>query len=287
MNCKYTKNQINNIIKTFKETNSYQYVSNYYNIPLSSVKSILYKRGIRKGNRKLKISKDKGEKLVQKSYKILEGSEKYSFNTLCNLLKVNPTSFKNYILEEGIKGILEECSSSYKRKTSLTPTIKKEIIKFEEKGCGIDLIGRKLDIDGGTVRRYLIKYYGEEKYKERHSINKFYTPFYSGWTNERGDRFHSTLEELVADFLYEKNISYETQSYIKFKDGKTIYPDFYLKDYNLYLEVFGMSNVPFYIKSMDVKMDYYNTYNIEYLGLFYENFKYNNWKEILLEKLKK
>lgn len=178
------------------------------------------------------------------------------------------------------------CDSSIHKKTSLTDIVKSKIIQLEKRGRGNDSIGKELKIDGATVRRYLIEFYGEDKYKERHSIEKFYTPLYSGFVNERGDRLHSTLEMLVADYLYECGIKYKTQDYIKFNNGKFIYPDFYLKKYNIYIEVFGMSEVPYYIDRMNKKIKLYEENNINFIGIYYKNFKENNWKELINNKLK-
>ena len=73
----------------------------------------------------------------------------------------------------------------------------------------------------------------------------------------------------------------------KHTNGKFIYPDFYLEEYNLYIEVFGMSEVPYYIKGMKEKIKLYEENNIKFIGINYENFKENNWKELLNNKLNK
>jgi hypothetical protein len=284
MRIKYKTEEIDNIINKFKECNSYEETSLCFNIPVSSCKSILNRNGYFIGNRKLKLNKDKAIHLIDKCKEKLS-SKKYSFSDLCDELEINSVTFKNYILQNKIKGIIEVCSPSNKKKTALSYNIKDKIIELEKEGKGNDVIGKILEIDGATVRRYLIEYYGEDKYKERHSIDKFKTPLYSGFVNKRGDRFHSTLEMLVADYLYECNIKYKTQDYIKFPNGKFIYPDFYLEKYNTYIEVFGMSEVPYYIESMNNKINLYNENNINLIGLFYKNFRENNWKEILNYKL--
>jgi hypothetical protein len=284
MRIKYTQKEINKIIVKFKESNSYKETSIYCNISLNSCKSILNRNGYFVGNRKLKLNKNEADILIKKCENLLN-KKSYSFNNLCKEININPSTFKNYLIQNNIKEIIEKCLSSNKKQTALTEIIKNNIIKLEKEGKGNDVIGKLLNINGTTVRKYLIEYYGEEKYKKRHSIDKFYSPLYSGFINERGDRFHSTLEMLVADYLYEKNIRYKTQDYIKFSNGKSIYPDFYLKDFNLYIEVFGMSEVPFYIQNMNKKIKLYEENNLNFLSIFYNNFKENNWKEILNNKL--
>jgi len=47
-----------------------------------------------------------------------------------------------------------------------------------------------------------------------------------------------------------------------------------------------MSSVPFYVEGMNKKIELYNKYDKPMIGLYYENFKKNNWKEILTKKLK-
>lgn len=284
MRIKYNQDQIEDIIQTFNKLKTYKEVSITLDIPLSSCKDILNREGYFQGGRKSKNYIDIEDKILNS--KNLLKINKYSFNELCNNINVIPKTFKNYLIRNKIKGILENCSTKNKKKTSLTKEIQEKILNLEKEGKGNDLIGKLLKIDGGTVRKYLIEYYGIDKYKERHSIDKFLTPNYSGFINDRGDRFHSSLEVLVADYLFENNIKYKTQAYIKFENGKFIYPDFYLIDYKLYIEVFGMSEIPFYIKGMNNKLELYNTYKIEFLPIFYNNFKQNNWKEIIKNKLK-
>lgn len=283
MNVKYNDEEIKLFIETFKECKSYNIVSEIYGVSLSSMKSILNRNGCFVGSRKLKNIE--GYVLMSDSIKLLE-NKNYSFNDLCKELKVVPTTYRNFLISSGDNTIINKCNSKNKKKTSLTEINKTKIINLENEGKGIDVIGKIINIDGGTVRRFLIEHYGKEKYEKRHSIEKFLTPYYSGFTNDRGDRFHSSLEELVADFLYESSVKYKTQSYIKFDNGKFIYPDFYLEDHKIYIEVFGMSSVPFYVEGMNKKIELYNKYDKPMIGLYYENFKKNNWKEILTKKLK-
>lgn len=284
MRVKYTPEQELNIINKFNELKNYKEVSEYFNIPINSCKSILNRKGYILNKRKLKIDECKGIELINKS-KILLNNHKYSFNELCREININPNTFKNYLFNIGDTYILEKCNSNNYKKTALTDINKLKIIELEQQGKGNDVIGKLLKINGTSVRRYLIEYYGVEKYKERHNINKFKTPWYNGFLNDRGDRFHSTLEMLVADFLFENNIKYKTQAYIKFNNEKFIYPDFYLDDYKIYIEVFGMSEVSYYINSMKEKIKLYKKNNIDFIGIYYKNFKKNNWKELLINKL--
>jgi len=152
--------------------------------------------------------------------------------------------------------------------------IQEKILNLEKEGKGNDLIGKLLKIDGGTVRKYLIEYYGIDKYKERHSIDKFLTPNYSGFINDRGDRFHSSLEVLVADYLFEIGVKYFSNIRLPY-NGKNYSPDFYLPKTRTFIEVFGMSNVGVYKSRMNEKIEFYNSNNIKCLFLFEDSFMLN------------
>jgi len=284
MRKKYTQNEINKVIDSFKQTNNYKQTSELLNIPLSSCKSILGREGYSMGIRNSNLNIEDIDELIFKCKNLLLEKE-YSFNRLCKIVGVNCNTFRKYLKINKIEGILEKCLSSNYNKRALTDENKLKIIQLEQQGKGNDVIGKILNINGSTVRRYLIEYYGLEKYKERHSIEKFNTPYYVGFINDRGDRFHSTLEMLVADFLFENNIKYKTQKYIEFPNKKSKYPDFWLEDYKIYIEVFGMSSVSFYIDGMNEKIKLYKKYKIPFIGLYYDDFKENKWKKILINKL--
>ncbi len=83
-----------------------------------------------------------------------------------------------------------------------------------------------------------------------------------------GDYVRSKSEREIDDFLFDNKIwhIYEKE-YTHPQTGKKAEPDFYLSDYNLYIEYFGMSD-PDYIKRRDEKIKMYQSdksINFEYL----------------------
>lgn len=284
MRPRYTEKEINEVINKFNECFNYAETSLHFNIPISSCRDILNKNGLFPPTRKpLKLEKINGKEIVDKCINLLN-EKPYTLCGLCQVVGVKVNTLIRYIKTHNIEGIIEKCSSLGWKSKVVTKEIYEKIIELEKQGLGNDAVGRRLNIDGSTVRTWLIKYYGKEKYKERHSIEKFKTPWFCGFKNKRGDRFHSYLEENVADFLFENNIEYQTQVYLKFGE-KSIFPDFYLPKQNIYIEVFGMSEVPFYIEPMNNKIKLYGDNNINMLGIYWKDFKEDKWKEIITKKL--
>ena len=56
-----------------------------------------------------------------------------------------------------------------------------------------------------------------------------------------GHYVRSPYEKIIDDILYEKRIWHEYERRYKALDGKTYYPDFYLPDFDLYIEYFGVN----------------------------------------------
>ncbi len=108
----------------------------------------------------------------------------------------------------------------------------------------------------------------------------------------QGEKVKSIEELTIANFLYLNGIEYEYEKPYPF--GNTMYrPDFYLRDYDIYLEHFGVDEnnrakwlTPFYenkyIEEMFLKRETHKTYNTKLL----ETYSYYNRDHILLEKLR-
>jgi len=107
----------------------------------------------------------------------------------------------------------------------------------------------------------------------------------------QGEKVKSVEELIIANFLYLKGIEYEYEKPYPF--GDTMYrPDFYLTDYDLYLEHFGVDEnnrakwlTPFneqeYVEQMELKRETHKLYNTTLL----ETYSYYNRDHILLDKL--
>jgi len=108
----------------------------------------------------------------------------------------------------------------------------------------------------------------------------------------QGEKVKSVEELTIANFLYLNGIEYEYEKAYPY--GNTMYrPDFYLKDYNIYLEHFGVDEnngakwlTPFneqkYVEEMELKREAHKTYNTKLL----ETYSYYNRDHILLDKLR-
>ena len=108
----------------------------------------------------------------------------------------------------------------------------------------------------------------------------------------KGERVKSVEELTIANFLYLNGIEYEYEK--PYPHGQTMYrPDFYLTDYDIYLEHFGVDehnrakwltsfNEQKYVEEMLLKRETHVTHNTKLL----ETYSYYNRDNILLEKLR-
>ena len=107
----------------------------------------------------------------------------------------------------------------------------------------------------------------------------------------QGEKVKSVEELTIANFLYLNGIEYEYEKPYPF--GEIMYqPDFYLTDYDIYLEHFGVDennrakhltlfNEQKYVEEMAIKRDKHKLYNTKLL----ETYSYYNRDRVLLEKL--
>lgn len=107
----------------------------------------------------------------------------------------------------------------------------------------------------------------------------------------QGEKVKSVEELTIANFLYLNGIEYEYEKPYPF--GEVMYrPDFYLTEYDIYLEHFGVDEnnranwlTPFnekkYVEEMDLKRQSHKTFNTKLL----ETYSYYSKNNVLLEKL--
>jgi len=107
----------------------------------------------------------------------------------------------------------------------------------------------------------------------------------------QGEKVKSVEELTIANFFYLNGIEYEYEK--KYPFGDVLYrPDFYLKDYDIYLEHFGVDEnnrakwlTPFkeqeYVEQMELKREAHKTHNTKLL----ETYSYYNRDNVLLDKL--
>jgi hypothetical protein len=162
-----------------------------------------------------------------------------------------------------------KCSSS-----KLTDTDIQDILDGSKLGIGNDQMGLIKGVDGISIRNIRKKLLTKEEYAQYHSIERFYSGDYNAYYNDRGDKFLSTWEEKLADYLFSLGVKYFSNVRLSY-GGKNYSPDFYLPKTRTFIEVFGMSNVSTYQSKMNEKIEFYNSNNIKCLFLFEDSFLLN------------
>lgn len=141
-------------------------------------------------------------------------------------------------------------------------------------------LGEKIDIEKGIDFQTL-----KSKCEPLNKVSK------SSLDTMKGERVKSVEELIIANFLYLNGIEYEYEQPYPF--GDVMYrPDFFLKEYDIYLEHFGVDennrakwlsdfNEKEYIRGMELKRKAHKTYNTKLV----ETYSYYNRDNILLQKL--
>jgi hypothetical protein len=97
-------------------------------------------------------------------------------------------------------------------------------------------------------------------------------------TTRNGEVVKSGGEKMIADYLYSRNIRYEYEksAISAITDRRISRPDFYLPDYDVYVEYWGMVNAEDddtrreYVKGMKWKMAEYHKNGIRVLSVYPE-----------------
>ena len=100
--------------------------------------------------------------------------------------------------------------------------------------------------------------------------------------------YHSTGEKEIAIFLDKMGITFEYEFPIAVIDGdgktKIWYPDFYLKEYQMVIEYFGMyDHNESYRDNAEHKKEVYKNCGIQYIAIY--NIKTEKWQEYLLNSI--
>lgn len=153
-------------------------------------------------------------------------------------------------------------------------------MNIPEDSDNYDSLGDKIDDEKGIDLQTL-----KSKCESLNKISK------SSLDTIQGERVKSVEELIIANFLYLNGINYEYEKPYPF--GEVMYrPDFYLKDYDIYLEHFGVDennrakwlnpfNEKEYLKGMQIKREAHKKYNTKLL----ETYSYYNRDNILIQKL--
>lgn len=147
-----------------------------------------------------------------------------------------------------------------------------------------DSLGEKLDTEKGIDFQTL------KSKCEPEALNKVAK---AALDTMQGEKVKSVEELTIANFLYLNGIEYEYEKPYPFSNTIVYRPDFYLKDYDIYLEHFGVDennranwlsqyNEQKYVEEMELKRETHKTNNTKLL----ETYSYYNRNNVLLNKLK-
>jgi hypothetical protein len=95
----------------------------------------------------------------------------------------------------------------------------------------------------------------------------------------RGEPVRSIGEKIIADYFHANNINYVYEAH---KFGWAI-PDFYLPDFNVYVEFWGLVNADDnwtrerYVRDMKRKMAMYYKHNIRFVSIYPDNIQNLDW----------
>lgn len=88
---------------------------------------------------------------------------------------------------------------------------------------------------------------------------------------EQGEIVKSNYEKDVANYLYEQGIEYVYEKPLKLSDGVTVHPDFYLPEFDIYIEIYGMWGDQKYSQDRSKKQWAYDQDDIKVIELWFGN----------------
>ncbi len=83
-----------------------------------------------------------------------------------------------------------------------------------------------------------------------------------------GVEVRSLYEKRCADFLFDNDIKFQYEPLILL-DGKQYRPDFFLPDFNLFVEICGYGHMPYYNERLKLKERLYEKHNLKVLFIHY------------------
>jgi len=97
------------------------------------------------------------------------------------------------------------------------------------------------------------------------------------------EKVRSNAERIIADYFTKNNIRYEYEREVRGRKMRTVHPDFYLPDYNIYVEYWGLVDADDekvktqYIRNMKRKMAQYHNNGIKFISIYPRNLEYLDW----------
>jgi hypothetical protein len=109
-------------------------------------------------------------------------------------------------------------------------------------------------------------------------------------TTQIGTPVKSYTEKTIADYFTKNNIKYEYEPVVwgGRRYNKTMHPDFYLPDFDVYVEYWGLVDVPDeamrkdYVRKMKWKMAQYHNQGIKFVSIYPNNL--NNFDYVFPKK---
>lgn len=197
-----------------------------------------------------------------------------SYQSMSDTFGIAPQTLRKYIktfrpeLDDEFVKIGHRNKSNFK----VTQDMVDKMIKMSSQGLGIDTIGKTLDIDGTTVRRYLIESLGKEEYSKLHPESNFTEN--NGWNGKRilykGKVYQSQGEVKVAKILNKMNLGFDSHKRITI-NGKVYIPDFYIPTLDLYIEYAGILSQRFYRVKFMKKVNDYSFAHMRFIVVNEEN----------------
>lgn len=106
--------------------------------------------------------------------------------------------------------------------------------------------------------------------------------------NRESDCFKSNGERKIAKFFDEIQIKYEYEAGTLVRDGhqkqRLWYLDFYLPEFGMYVEYFGILNSPEYDKGIRTKRKVFSKMQMDVIEIYPQMFA-ENWKGYIINKI--
>ena len=125
---------------------------------------------------------------------------------------------------------------------------------------------------------FLILALGSQELKKEYGVKS---------VTEKGEEVKSIGERRIADYFSKNNINYvyeqEAKGRVLFFEYKISSPDFYLPDYDVYVEYWGLVNADDrwtrdeYVRNMKRKMAIYYQNSIKFISIYPRNLKNLDW----------
>lgn len=95
-------------------------------------------------------------------------------------------------------------------------------------------------------------------------------------------KVRSNYEKQCAEYLYQNNIEFQYEP-LMLLSGKQFRPDFYLPEYNLFVEICGYNHMPYYRDRIALKRQIYDKHKMSAAFVHYDG--KGSLEKLLREKL--